>query len=400
MATACADCGIEQRIPSLLPSTVAECRRCGRLLDQADDTGLNLGLAWMLSIFLLLFPANLLPLMQASLQSSTRQVTISSGVGALWNEHWPFLSLMYAAFTIVFPFTRAIIMLIVLLTLRTHYRPRWLGRIYRYAQALRLWAMPDVLVLAGFVIYMRTAVELSAELDWGGYCLIAVAVLLIFSPWCLPSHKIWRSIMPDREESVDEPDISCDACNLIMPLSAERKRCPRCRRRLHLRKPNSLNRTAALVVASYILYFPAYYYPMSYTMQPDGIKEHTIIGGVSELMQAGYWELAAIIFTASILIPFMKLIGLSWLVMRVYHPSRRGLVLRTRVHRVIHRIGRWSNTDPFIVGLMAPLLSFPGIAEVHVGKAALPFALVVTLTMLASRSFDARLMWDAAEEHL
>lgn len=400
MAIACSDCGAEQRIPRLVASTVAECRRCGRLLDQADDTGLNLGLAWMIAVFLLLFPANLLPLMEASLQARTHSVTISSGVGMLWRAHWPILAMMYAAFTMVFPFVRVAMLLVVLLTLRTSYRPSWLGRVYRYSQALRLWAMPDVLVLAGFVIYMRTMVELSATLDWGGYCLIALAVLLIFSPWCLPSHKIWRSIMADRPEPAGEPAMSCDACNLIMPLSAERQPCPRCQRRLHLRKPNAMHRTAALVAASYVLYFPAYYYPMSYSIQPDGVKEHTILEGVRELMQAGYWELAAIIFTASVLIPLLKLIGLSWLVMRVYHPSKRALVFRTKLSRVIHRIGRWSNTDPFIVGLMAPLMSFRGVVDVHVGKAALPFALVVTLTMLASRSFDARLMWDAAEEHL
>lgn len=400
MAIGCVDCGAEQQIPHLLPNTVAECRRCGRLLDQADESGLNLGLAWSIALFLLLFPAILLPLMDASLQASTRGVTIGSGVAALWREGWPLVALMYLAFTIVFPIVRAVAVLVVLLTLRTRFRPSWLGRVYRYALALRLWAMPDVLVLAGVVIYMRTAVMLSVHLNWGGYCLIAVAVLHLFSPWCLPCHKIWRAIMADREGSASEADMSCDACNLILPLSAELKPCPRCQRRLHLRKPNALYHTTALVIASYVLYFPAYYYPMSYTMQPNGIKQHTIIDGVRELIQAGYWGLAGIIFTASVLIPLFKLVGLTWLITSVYRPSSRGLVLRTRIHRAIHGIGRWSNTDPFIVGLMAPLLSFAGIIEVHVGKGALPFELVVTLTMLASRSFDARLMWDAAEHRL
>src|SRR5699024_169845 len=108
-------------------------------------------------------------------------------------------------------------------------------------------------------------------------------------PWLLSPHHVWRQIMPDRDAPTNEPAISCDSCNLVMPLSAENKRCPRCRRRLRLRKPNAVNRTTALVLASYILYFPAYYYPMSYTLQPNGIEYHTILSGVQRLFSAGYW---------------------------------------------------------------------------------------------------------------
>jgi len=400
MTIACADCGAEQRIPDLPERTAAECLRCGKLLDLSERLDLTIGLAWTWAIFLLLFPANLLPLMQATLGEDTRVNYLSSGVTALWGDHWPFLALMFAAFAIVIPFIRAGLVLLVLTAIAIHRRPPWLGRAFRYAEALRLWAMPEVVILAGLVIFMRTSFQLQGQVEWGGWCLMAAAFLSMLTPWALSPHRVWRAISPDREEPNGAPTISCDACNLVLPLSAERTPCPRCRRRLHLRKPNAMQRTAALVVAGYVLYFPAYYYSMSYTMQPGGVQQHTIIDGVKELAGAGYWELAVIIFTASILIPMFKLIGLSWLLMSVHFPSKRTLVLRTRLYRVIHKIGRWSNTDPFIVALMTPLLSFGGIVEVHAGKAALPFALVVTVTMLASRSFDSRLMWDAAEGHI
>ncbi len=84
--------------------------------------------------------------------------------------------------------------------------------------------------------------------------------------------------------------------------------------------------------------------------------------------------------------------------LRVKYPRMRGLVLRTRLHRIIDEINRWSFVDPFIVAMTAPLMVYPGIADVHAGPGALPFALVVVLTMLASSYFDTRLMWDAAEK--
>ncbi|AWN17142.1 paraquat-inducible protein A [Salinisphaera sp. LB1] len=397
MAIACPDCGEDQSIPVLVENTVAECRRCGRLLDQFNESGLSVALAWSWASLLLLLPANLLPLMQVSIGHDRRAGYISSGVHALVAEHWPLLALMFAAFTIVFPFLYVGLITTVLTTLHLGYRPKWVGRLFRYAHQIRLWAMPDVLVLAGMVVFMRTQVQMQSHIEAGGWCLISASVLLILMPHSFAGHRVWRLIAPDLPEPRNESSLSCDVCNLILPLSMEQKRCPRCRRRLYLRKPNALNRTAALVAASYVLYFPAYYYPMSTTVQPNGVQQYTIMQGIRQLVNAGYWELAVIIFTASVLIPMLKLIGLSWLYMSVRYPSNRALVLRTHLARIIHRIGRWSNTDPFIAALMVPMISFHGIANVHLGKAALPFALVVTLTMLASRSFDTRLMWDAAE---
>lgn len=397
MAVACEYCGIEQHVGTLPERSAAFCTRCGSQLYAVEPLDLTLGLAWTLAIFLLLFPANLLPLMQASVGTQSRVTYISSGVSALWSDHWPLLAVMFTAFAIVFPFLRAVLTLVVLTAIRLRRRPAWLGRLFRYAQAIELWAMPDVLVLAGLVVYMRTNVQLQGQIMWGGWCLIAAAGLHMLSPWCLAPHRIWRAIMPDRPDRGLAPMISCVSCNMALPRSYLGRRCPRCCSRVHYRKPNALHRTAALVVASYILYFPAYYYAMSYTVQPGGIKWHSIIEGVRELFDAGYWELGIIIIITSILIPLLKLISLSWMLMGVRHRSSRYLIFRTRLYHVVHRIGRWSNVDPFIVAIMAPLLSFPGVVEVHVGRAALPFALVVTLTMLAARSFDPRLMWDAAQ---
>jgi paraquat-inducible protein A len=398
MAIACSDCGAEQTIPPLAPNTVAECVRCGRVLDRADS-GLLAAFAWTSALFLLLLAANIEPVGEVFLAGKASTAHIASGVPVLVSEGWLFLALLYGLFTVLFPLVFSGMLAVVLGLLCLRVKPRGIGRMFRLCESIRLWAMPDVLVLAGLVIFSRTQIQLGSSVLIGGWCLIAAAVLMLLLPWLLASHHVWRRIMDDRSPPTDDPAISCDVCNLVMPLAAENKRCPRCRRRLWLRKPNSVNRATALVLASYILYFPSYYFPMSYSVQPNGIEYHTILSGVERLFSAGYWEGGVIIFMASIVIPLVKLIGLSWLLLSVRYPTMRGLVLRTRLHRVIHHIGRWSNTDPFVVSLMAPMITFPGLAEVHVDKAALPFALVVTLTMLASRSFDARLMWDAAEKH-
>lgn len=398
MAIACPDCGTKQELPRLPPSGVAFCVRCDRPLDRGAAWGLNAGIALCLATLALLVAANTLPLMRAYLQDVSRDTHLAAAVATLWRQGWPWLGAMVAAFLIVLPIARTLAIGGVLLAVRSNHRPRWLGRVFRYAEDVRFWAMPEVAVLALFVIFMRTTAELEAEVGPGGWCLIAASALSLVTPRLVGSQQIWQAIRPDRSEPTEEPAKSCESCHMILPDARVGGRCPRCLQRVVIRKPDAMNRTAALVVAAYILYFPAYYFPMSYTVRPDGVETHTIFSGIERLFEEGFGYLGVILFIASVGIPFIKLVGLTWLLLRVRRPTSSGLALRTRVHRVIHGIGRWSNADPFIVALMAPLFSFVGVADVYVGRAALPFALVVALTMLASESFDPRLMWDAQEE--
>lgn len=169
MAQACENCGMEQHVERLAVGTAAFCAGCGCLLDAAEPMDLTLGLAWMIATFALLFPANLLPLMQAVLGPESRVNYISDGVRALWSDHWPLLAVMFAAFAIVFPFLRTGMMIVVLGTLRARQKPRWLGFLFRCAGGIELWAMPDVLILAGFVVLMRTRVQLQGRVEWGGW---------------------------------------------------------------------------------------------------------------------------------------------------------------------------------------------------------------------------------------
>jgi len=390
----CSDCGALQRVPALARSEVASCRACGRLLDRADPA-LAVSLAWAVAMLLLFVPASTLPVLSASLQGRTQHTWVFSCSRALWNEGWPLLAAMLAAFTIVLPCLWAGLLCVVLGILRTRRRPPWLGRAFRLARSIELWAMPDVLVLAGLVLYLRASHRMSAHVEPAGWCVVALAVLTRAMPRVLAPHSVWRAIAPARAAR-GGPTIACTACELVLPLSARGSLCPRCGLRLTLRKRDSIARTTALVAAGYLLAVPAYFFPMSSTVQANGTMEHTIFAAMREIFAAGYWVPGLIILFASVLVPFLKLVGLSWLLWSVHRSSRRHLVLKTRLHRLIHEIGRWSHTDPMIVAVTVPLMSFAGIVSVHAGPATLPFALVVVTTMLASRSFDPRLLWDAA----
>ena len=200
---------------------------------------------------------------------------------------------------------------------------------------------------------------------------------------------------------------SCEVCQLLVEIpgdGTQRMECPRCHATLHQRRPNSLTRTTALVIAGFILYVPANLYPVM-TIELLGRPEpNTIFTGVKELFQSGMWEIGLLVFTASILVPLMKLVGLSYLLVGVYRarrgvrPSNKLRRERTRLFRAIEFVGRWSMLDMFLLSMLVALVRFGAIASIDPGIGATSFAMVVVITMFAAASFDPRLIWDDLEE--
>ena len=61
-------------------------------------------------------------------------------------------------------------------------------------------------------------------------------------------------------------------------------------------------------------------------------------------------------------------------------------------------MGKWSMVDVFVVAILVALVHLGGILVIRPGIAALSFAGVVMVTMVAAHSFDPRLIWDRLEE--
>lgn len=195
--------------------------------------------------------------------------------------------------------------------------------------------------------------------------------------------------------------LSCHACGRLsrrrrLP-PGRRAVCPHCGAALHTRKSNSLGRTWALVIAAAILYIPANTLPVMTVVSFGQGEPDTILSGVRALIAEGMWPLALLVFFASITVPMVKLTGLVYLLMSVHLKSRWRPRDRTRLYRLIEMIGRWSMIDIFMISILVALVRLGSIATVDPGAGATSFAAVVVLTMLASESFDPRLMWDALE---
>ena len=175
-------------------------------------------------------------------------------------------------------------------------------------------------------------------------------------------------------------------------------RCPRCLFALHERKPYSVQRTLAYLVAAVLLYIPANVLPVMGTASVLGKYEHTILGGIIELWHSGSWELAVVVFVASIAVPILKMAALALLAFTAQRRSRWRQLERARLYRLLETVGHWSMLDVFVVVILVGMVRFGAFASVRPEAGLLAFGAVVIATMLASASFDPRLIWPDADE--
>jgi paraquat-inducible protein A len=153
-----------------------------------------------------------------------------------------------------------------------------------------------------------------------------------------------------------------------------------------------------LVIAAAIFYIPANYFPVLSVVQLGAGQPSTILGGVEELVTAGQYPLALLVFFASIAVPVLKLVGLSVMLVTIQTGRTGWLRDRVRLYHIVRFIGRWSMIDIFMESLLGALVAFGSVITIEPGVGALAFCAVVILTMFAAETFDPRLMWDAAAQ--
>jgi paraquat-inducible protein A len=208
--------------------------------------------------------------------------------------------------------------------------------------------------------------------------------------------------MSDSDVTASELGLcACHGCGGLFQLipGVHEMRCRRCGAALHLRKPNSIARTWAYLIAAYIMYVPANVLPIMKTGSMFGAQSDTIMSGVAYLWHSGSWHLALVVFIASVLVPLAKMLCLTILLISVQRGWTERALERTRLYRVLEFIGPWSMLDVYVVTILVALVQLKSLATIQPGPAAAAFGAVVVLTMFAAMAFDPRLLWEPKEAH-
>lgn len=201
--------------------------------------------------------------------------------------------------------------------------------------------------------------------------------------------------MTDLVEASQLNLVLCHTCGKACDASQALHECDRCGAPLHARKPNSLTRTWAYLIAALVFYIPANVLPVMNTQMLGEGEDSTIMSGVIEFASHGAWDIALIIFIASIAVPATKFVALGLLLMTVQRGSTWAQRERSKLYRFVELIGYWSMLDVLVVALVAALVKFQALGDIEPRPGILFFGLVVVFTMLAAMSFDPRMIWES-----
>ena len=155
--------------------------------------------------------------------------------------------------------------------------------------------------------------------------------------------------------------------------------------------------STALAIAAAVMLLPANLLPVLDTETSGNFRSDTIFSGAVELWRHGLGAIAVIVFTASIVIPILKLSGLAWLLFSVRRGAPDNPRRLTRIYAAIDFIGRWSMLDVFLAAFLTGLVQFGGLSMVEARSGIVAFAAAVVLTVLATQAFDPRTLWGARD---
>ncbi|TXH32431.1 MAG: paraquat-inducible protein A [Rhodospirillaceae bacterium] len=422
----CPGCGLLQSVPALGPGTRAQCARCRITLYSVTTHPLGHSIALNLASLVLMAVMCATTLMSVQTAGITLHAGLFSGPEELMRRGMAMLAIVVIFVTVLAPTGKLLGTLYVLIRLHERSPPRHARRVFALAEKLRPWSMIEVFILGVFVAYVKLGDLVHISLETGVFALMALTITIIWTDAALDREMIWERLGyhdPSRTPSRPDPApvdptgadltgayltradlagaslagaVGCETCHLVSLPRGEHAHCPRCGSALHRRKPNSVSRTWALIIAATVLYIPANYYPVLTVMQLGAGAPSTILGGVEELLDAHMYPLAALVFFASIAVPVLKLVGLAVMLVTVQTGRAGWLRDRTKLYFIVHWIGRWSMVDIFMESLLGALVRFGAAITIEPGMGAVAFCGVVILTMFAAETFDPRLMWDAA----
>lgn len=404
---ACPECDALHVLARLPEHALARCRRCGAPLYRARRGTVERARSCLLAAAPLLVVANLLPFMTLEIEGREQGSTLLSGAWALWGQGRYVLAVTVFMVMFLIPTARLLAALWVLDPLARGAPRRGAARVFREVERLHPWSMMEVYLLGVLVAYVKLRDVADVHPGPALVAFFGVILLLAAAEAVLEPLEVWERLGPQargdpRRLARDRRWLSCEACHQLvrMPRTPAGRdlHCPRCEAVLHRRKPDSLARSWALLLAATAFYLPANILPVMRVTWFGRGEPDTILGGVRELVASGMWPLAAVVFFASIVVPVLKIVGLAFLLLSVQARSRFRPRDRTRLYRVVEAVGRWSMIDVFMIAILTALVSVGRVATVEPGLGATAFALVVILTMLASHSFDPRLIWDVVGE--
>ena len=406
---ACPHCDLLMRETPLPERSALCCPRCGCTLRKNKPDSLHRTLALCVTGILMYFPAIFLPLLTMEKLGMKEAGDVIQTIIGLYQSKYFFVAISVLLSSVAFPAALFLLLFTVCVQLLTNTVNRFTQDLFRIFLHLEEWAMVEVYLFGILVTIFKMSGNVEIFYNSGFFCFTALVFITLGLNAVCDHHTFWHLIAEKSQQNNQPPEYPenwpagttaaeaglslCLTCHHLQPTG--NSHCQRCGSRLYLRKPNSISSTWALVLTSSLLLLPANILPI---MEVDFLgvpSSSTIMDGILYFFEEESYGIGLIIFTASVLVPLFKILGLIILLHTVHFRQKILLRQKTQMFRCIAFIGRWSMLDIFVIAILNMLVQFGILSSIHAAPAATYFCIVVAATMLAAISFDPRIMWDS-----
>ena len=380
----------------------ARCRRCGSTLEHGQRFSLSTWLALTLTAAVVMVFANVFPVAVISLGGLESEATVWQSVVALADGPGAPVAIAAGMIVIGVPALQVLTLLWILSFALAGRSCPYFVPAMRVLRSCKPWGMIEVCLLAILVALVKLSGFLHVVAGIGVAAIVVLAPLMAVITtrnagdlWSIYENRHGLRYQAAPVSWADHP-VACDLCALVhegaTATGGAGFPCSRCGSELRARKPDSIPRTWAFLLAALVLYVPANLLPVMHTKLLGSEAESTILEGVEEFWASGSWDIALLIFTASVAVPCTKFLALGLLLLDQKVPlgSRVG---KTRLLKLVEHIGYWSMLDVLVVALVTALIQFRALGVAAPRAGIVFFGAVVVLTMLAAMSFDSRLAW-------
>jgi paraquat-inducible protein A len=195
------------------------------------------------------------------------------------------------------------------------------------------------------------------------------------------------------------PYEACPYCDLLLKPEkvavSIKAHCPRCGCLLYRPRHASVERSFALSLTGLILFIPANLLPLVGIMVLGNAQDASLWSGVSTLYAEGLWGVAVLVFLASILFPFLKIM-LSLLISGHLYFYRPHHSLKTWM-RTLQHLDEWAMLEVYTLGIIVACVKLASRTELKFGLGLAAFVALLLVIVMLTTSLDEHLFWQRIE---
>ena len=353
----CKYCDTSLRIRKFTPGFEYSCPQCdGVVYRSGASTPIVVTLS--LSTLILFFWMITSTLLTVTVLD-TKSRSILDSIVILFQDNYPVSSAILLITIVIIPVLMILLINTIIFGKKLGFNHNILRSLVKIYDLIKYWNMAEV-YLIGILISMVKLEELTTmEINLGFWVTLMYVIMFYLTLIWFNPHDILGTI------DVKEKD------------------------------ENAILKSSIYLILALIFIIPSNVLPIMPTYKFGVEYNNTIWEGITALWEDKDYFISLVIFFTSICIPLLKIISvLIMILMAKYGIFKNHKKMMTIYYRVNDAWGKYSMLDVFVVVIAASFVQFDQLVRIESGTAIMPFTLVVFFTMMASKSFDVRLIWE------